>query len=104
MNSLTHPAPKSQSVVLYAGIGRPDPAIATGKAPPSSPLSNSIWPVTAVVDGITALVSYAGAAPGFPGLYQINVQIPAGAASGARPLTSFAAGAPSQFGVTIFVQ
>jgi uncharacterized protein (TIGR03437 family) len=105
MNSISHPAPKGQYVVVYAaGLGGLSPTLTTGKVPPASPVSNAVWPVTAVVDGITAPVSYAGAAPGYPGMYQINVQIPAGVASGARPLTVSAAGTPTQFGVTIFVQ
>ena len=105
MNSASNPAPKGRQVILYAaGLGALNPAVTTGKVPGVSPLSNTVWPVTAVVDGITATVSYAGVAPGYPGLYQINVQIPAGSASGARPLTIFAAGAPSQFDVAIFVQ
>jgi uncharacterized protein (TIGR03437 family) len=104
-NSLARPAPKGQYVVLYAaGLGGLSPALATGKVPPASPVSNAVWPVTAVVDGITAPVAFAGAAPGLPGMYQINVQIPAGVGSGARPLTVYASGTPTQFGVTIFVQ
>jgi uncharacterized protein (TIGR03437 family) len=30
--------------------------------------------------------SYSGLAPGFPGLYQVNAQIPAGLPSGTLPL------------------
>jgi uncharacterized protein (TIGR03437 family) len=104
-NSVARPAPKGQYVVIYAaGLGGLNPALATGKVPPGAPVSNTVWPVTAVIDGITAPVAFAGAAPGFPGMYQINVQIPAAVASGARPLTVYAAGTPTQFGVTIFVQ
>ena len=45
--------------------------------PPSSPLSNvggcrrSIY-----IAGLSATVSFAGAAPGVPGLYQLNVEVP----------------------------
>jgi uncharacterized protein (TIGR03437 family) len=105
LNSLLHPVPKGQFVTIYAaGLGTVTPALPTGKVPPVSPLSTTVFPVTAAVDGLNALVSFAGAAPGFPGLYQINLQIPAGAASGARSLVLFSEGVESQFGVTIFVQ
>ena len=38
--------------------------------------------VAVTVDGLNATVTYAGQAPGFPGLDQINIQIPAGARTG----------------------
>jgi uncharacterized protein (TIGR03437 family) len=37
---------------------------------------------TVLVDGINATVTYAGQAPGFPGLDQVNIQIPSGARTG----------------------
>jgi uncharacterized protein (TIGR03437 family) len=105
VNSVTRPAPKGQYVIIYAtGLGAMTPALTTGQAPPASPLSNTATPVTANVDGVAASVAFAGAAPGFPGVYQLNVQIPLTAGSGARPLTVFAGGSSSQFGVNIFVQ
>jgi uncharacterized protein (TIGR03437 family) len=105
LNSLLHPAPKGQFVTVYAtGLGAVTPALATGKTPSFSPPSTTIFPVAAEVDGLSTNVQFAGAAPGFPGLYQINLQIPAAAGSGARSLVLSSEGAFSQFGVTIFVQ
>lgn len=105
INSLTHPAPKGGYVILYAsGLGTLNPGLDAGKTPPASPLSTTTSGVTAVVDGSSANVSFAGAAPGYPGLYQVNLQVPAGARSGTRNLTMFIGGAVTQFGVTIFVQ
>jgi uncharacterized protein (TIGR03437 family) len=104
MNSQSHPAAKGAYVTVYAaGLGTVSPALADGQAPPASPLSITTTPLTAVVDGYPAPVSFAGAAPGFPGLYQINLQIPALARSGARSLT-VNTGMPSQNFVTIFIQ
>jgi uncharacterized protein (TIGR03437 family) len=37
---------------------------------------------TVTVGGIPAVVLFCGVAPGFAGLYQINIQIPAGAPTG----------------------
>ena len=42
--------------------------------------------VTATVDGRTTPVTYAGAAPGFLGLDQVNIRIPLGLGAGARPV------------------
>jgi uncharacterized protein (TIGR03437 family) len=105
VNSLARPAPKGQFIAIYAtGLGPVTPALTTGQAPPVSPLSRTTFPVTATVDGISANVSFAGAAPGFPGVYQINLQIPLTATSGARSFAVFSGGASSQFNVTIYVQ
>jgi len=50
-------------------------------------------------------VLYAGLTPGFPGLYQINVQVPAGVSTGnAVPVVITISGQTSPDGVTIAVQ
>ncbi len=105
VNSLTNPAAKNTYVTVYAaGLGTVKPPLATGQAPPAS-LSPTTAPVSAYIDGYPTTVSYAGAAPGFPGLYQINLQIPLLSGAGARSLTIFAGGGlPSQNFVTIYVQ
>ena len=104
-NSADHPAPKGQVVAFYAtGTGAKTPVLATGLAPPTSPLSRTNFPVTAYVDGLPAEVTFAGSAPGYAGVDQVNLRIPAGAGTGARPITVIVAGAPSQSGVTIYLQ
>ncbi len=45
-------------------------------------LGNGAQVLTILINGVSAAVSYAGPAPGFPGLDQINVEIPAGAPVG----------------------
>jgi uncharacterized protein (TIGR03437 family) len=68
-------------------------------------LKRPILPVTATVGGLPATVIYAGSAPGFvTGVMQVNVQIPANAASGAQPLIITVGNTPSQAGVTVAVQ
>lgn len=105
VNTLGNPAPKGQYVAITAaGLGALTPDLSTGQSPPASPAFMTVWPVTAVVDGFQANVAFAGAAPGLPGLYQINLQVPPNAASGARPITIYSQGVSSQFGTTIYVQ
>jgi uncharacterized protein (TIGR03437 family) len=50
-------------------------------------------PYTVTIGGVQANVLYAGLAPGFVGLYQVNVQMPAGVPSGNQPVVIAQAGA-----------
>jgi uncharacterized protein (TIGR03437 family) len=77
VNSSTNPAAAGTYISLFAsGLGAVTPTISAGTAAPNSPLSTVNGGVTVVIGGLTAAVSYAGLAPGFVGLYQINAQIP----------------------------
>jgi uncharacterized protein (TIGR03437 family) len=70
-----------------AANGTPLP---TGLAAPAdgNPLYRTVLQPTVTIGGATAPVSYSGAAPGFAGLYQINLQIPTGVRAGDEvPLT-----------------
>jgi uncharacterized protein (TIGR03437 family) len=51
--------------------------------------------VQAYIGGAPAQVTYAGLAPGFAGLYQVNVQISAGTPSGSQNLRVSAGGVNS---------
>ena len=44
----------------------------------------TVAPVLALINDVRAELQYAGLAPGFVGLYQVNVKVPVGTASGAR--------------------
>jgi uncharacterized protein (TIGR03437 family) len=74
------PAQGGETVLVYlTGLGAVKPAVADGVAAPASPLSLvALTPQQLVVymDGQPAVVQFAGLAPGFPGLYQINVTVP----------------------------
>jgi uncharacterized protein (TIGR03437 family) len=61
-------------------------------------------PVTVAIGGQDAEVQFAGAAPGFAGLTQINVRVPETAAPGSTPVTMTVGGTPlNQGSITIWV-
>jgi uncharacterized protein (TIGR03437 family) len=69
MNGPANPLPRGQVLVVYAtGLGA---VMKQGQ------LSVTAAPVTAVVNGQELAVEFAGLAPGYVGLYQVNVRIPA---------------------------
>ena len=77
-----NPASRGQSVVLFGtGPGVVNPYVPTGKPAPASPLSQASNP-QAQIGGQSATVSFAGMAPGFAGLMQINLQVPLAAPTG----------------------
>jgi len=104
-NSGAQSAPRGSIVVFYgSGLGAVTPPVAAGAVPPSNPLSTVTAGVTATVGGVPATVHFAGLAPGLPGIYQLNVEIPAGAASGTQEILIYTGGSSSQKGATIEVQ
>jgi len=82
----TNPAAAGEVVAVYCtGLGAVSPSIsdgAAGRVPPAQ----TVMPVTASIAGAPASVIFAGLAPGFAGLYQVNVLIPAGTAAGTQNL------------------
>jgi uncharacterized protein (TIGR03437 family) len=89
-NSAARPAVAGSVLVVYAtGEGQTKPAGVDGKLAngPASTWPKPLLGVSATVGGRSAVVQYAGAAPGYiAGLMQINLKIPAGMGSGAWPL------------------
>ena len=89
INSTAHPVIRGQYVILYGtGVGPvsnppADGAPASGESAPDLPavlVGSSSGTGTSAF--IPATVTYSGLAPGFAGLWQINVQIPMEAQSG----------------------
>ena len=101
VNSQKNPA--TQAIQLFGtGLGAVTPGVATGAAAGSNPLSWATPLPTATVGGVAATVPFAGLAPGFAGLWQIDVELPAGV-SGSLPVIVSVGGAPSNT-VTVWAQ
>ena len=88
VNSASNPAARESVVVLYA----------TGQG-------QDLSAVSLTIGGYSAALPYAGPAPGFPGLMQINAQVPGGfLPPGILPVVLSIGSANSQDGVTIAVK
>ena len=86
-NTLSNPAKRGSIVVLYA----------TGEGQGSS--AATLW-----IGGAEADILFAGPAPGFVGLMQINARVPADIPTGSQPVKLIVGGTASQSGVTVAVQ
>jgi uncharacterized protein (TIGR03437 family) len=82
------PASKGEVIVLYCtGLGPVSNQPPTGALSSLAVLSEALVRPRVTIGGFNADVAFAGLAPGFIGLYQINVTIPAAVASGSIDLT-----------------
>jgi len=79
LNSATNPAAEGSVIEIFAsGLGATNPPLAAGQPANSKPPYNmTASPVTVLINGKSASVQFAGAAPGFAGLFQINAIVPA---------------------------
>lgn len=77
VNSDNAPAAAGSVVAVYAtGLGFVDNPVSTGAKAPDTQFSRTVAAVSAMVGGMSAPVLFAGLAPGFAGLYQVNIQLP----------------------------
>ena len=92
-------------MIYCVGLGAVVPAVKGGDPSPASPLSRVPVPVTVTIGGQSASTVFAGLTPGFAGLYQVNVTVPAGVTAGSQtPITVSVAGKSSGGGVFIAVK
>jgi uncharacterized protein (TIGR03437 family) len=108
INSAANPAHSGEVLTVYGiGFGATSPAVAAGTPAPSSPLAE-VTSLTTVAFGLGPFVTdvkpgFAGLTPTIAGIYQANVAVPPGIASGGVNLIVSVAGASSN-GVVVYVQ
>lgn len=91
-------------ITIYgSGLGAVMPAVPAGSAAPSAPPAVTVNTVTATLGGVPAKVLFAGLAPGFAQLYQMNILIPSGVTPGNAVLLLTVSGQQSA-PVTILVK
>ncbi|HXS98965.1 MAG TPA: S8 family serine peptidase [Candidatus Limnocylindrales bacterium] len=94
----SNPAVRGQPIQLYCnGLGPVNNQPASGQPAPGDAAHLATTTTTPVVTigGQPATVQFAGLAPGFVGLYQVNVTVPAGISAGNQPITISIGGATS---------
>jgi uncharacterized protein (TIGR03437 family) len=79
----SNPAKAGETILLFVtGLGLVSPAVSDGTPGPINPFSTVTNTISVFIDGLPATTSFAGLAPQLIGLYQINVEVPAGVSSG----------------------
>jgi uncharacterized protein (TIGR03437 family) len=77
------PAKVGETVLIFlTGLGPVTPSVPDG-APPNI-LTDTTAPINVYFGGVAAKPTYKGLSPQYPGLYQINVVLPAGVPSGSN--------------------
>lgn len=96
------PARPGNFVSIFAtGLGRVNPPLDSGAA---GNAQETLVRPTVTIGGRDAPVQFSGAAPGFAGLYQINVIVPSALSAGNHDIIITQAGRQSRSGVTIAIQ
>jgi uncharacterized protein (TIGR03437 family) len=102
--STTVAAKPGDVLILWGtGFGPTTPPVAAGIQVPSDKIY-SASPVSVKIGTADAQVFGAALSPGFAGLYQVAIQVPAGMADGDYPLTATVSGATSPDGVILSVK
>jgi len=87
VNGTGNPAAAGTVLQIFAtGLGKVDPPVSPGQPALADPLSLTVSKPIVRIGGTVAELLFSGLAPGFVGLYQINVRIPPGLASGQQNL------------------
>jgi uncharacterized protein (TIGR03437 family) len=101
----TVPAAPGDVIILWGtGFGPTSPSAPAGVETPSTATYNTASSVSVTIGGKPATVYGAALAPGYAGLYQVAIQIPASLANGDYPVVASISGAQSQSTTLITVQ
>jgi uncharacterized protein (TIGR03437 family) len=104
--SPSNPARPGDVLVMYcSGLGAVAPALKEGEpAPSAEPLARTTQPLSVSIGGRPAALFFAGLAPGFAGLYQVNVAVPEGVEPGGEVPVVVEVGGQSSASATIALQ
>ncbi|MFN0104516.1 MAG: PQQ-dependent sugar dehydrogenase [Bryobacteraceae bacterium] len=81
------PMRPGELVYFYAtGLGPVDANPGNGNGGPSNPLARARSAPSVLIDGVQAEVIFAGLAPAFAGVYQVNIRVPPSVRSGQREM------------------
>lgn len=90
------PAVPGEFVSIYmTGLGAVVGTIGPGEAAPTSPPAPCRATVRVSLAGVEVIPTFAGLAPGFAGLYQVDIQVPSSIRAGLWPLKVIVSGADS---------
>lgn len=93
----SNPVERGRVAQLYVnGLGRVVTAVPSGEPASLTQLNPTVTVPEVRIGGVLAPVQFSGLAPGFVGLYQVNVQVPAGVPTGIQPLVISTGGQTSQ--------
>ncbi|MCH7978520.1 MAG: hypothetical protein IH935_06025, partial [Acidobacteria bacterium] len=90
--------------IFCAGLGDVTNPPGIGEAASGNPLSTTITDPTVTIGDVEAAVVFSGLAPGFVGLYQVNVQVPSNAPTGDAVPVVLTIGGVASNTVTIAVE
>jgi uncharacterized protein (TIGR03437 family) len=101
----TRPAIRGEFLSIFCtGLGDVTNRPASGAPPSAAALASTTLTPSVTIGGVPAPVAFSGLAPGFVGLYQVNVQVPDKAPSGDAVPVVVTLGGVSSNTVTIAVQ
>jgi minor extracellular serine protease Vpr len=93
----TNPAKRGSVISLYAnGLGPVSNQPASGDAASLTVLAQTPNLPTVTIGGQQASVAFSGLTPGLPGLYQVNVTVPANISAGSQPVSLTIGGATTK--------
>jgi uncharacterized protein (TIGR03437 family) len=101
----TVPAKPGDTIILWGtGFGPTTPAAPAGEVTPSDTTYSTSTLPTVTIDNVSATVYGAALAPGFAGLYQVAIQVPATLSDGDWPIVASIGGVSSPSGMVLTVQ
>jgi uncharacterized protein (TIGR03437 family) len=101
----TVPAKPGDTIILWGtGFGPTNPTPGQGEETPGNATYSTSTLPTVTIDNLSATVYGAALAPGFAGLYQVAIQVPASLGNGDWPIVASIGGVSSPSGTVLTVQ